>query len=144
MKNTLSKIIATSIFTLTNICATSLGEGKWIPITPAPDANGGVMIAMSDGSILCKSFSGGAPNDVGNIWNKLTPDIHGSYANGTWTSVAPMHDTRLYFSSQLLMDGRLYVAGGEYGSGLYTGEVYNPLTDIWTSTPSPGRVSDAN
>lgn len=144
MKNTLSKIITTSILTLTNICATSLGEGKWIPITPAPDANGGVMIAMSDGSILCKSFSGGDPNDVGNIWNKLTPDIHGSYANGTWTSVAPMHDTRLYFSSQLLMDGRLYVAGGEYGTGLYTGEVYNPLTDIWTSTPSPGRVSDAN
>lgn len=110
----------------------------------APDLSGGGLILLSDGTVLCKSYSGGT-DGLGNIWNKLTPDIHGSYANGTWSSIAPMINTRLYFSSQLLMDGRLYVAGGEYGTGGSAGEVYDPLTNTWTATPSPlGRVSDGN
>ncbi|HNB81222.1 MAG TPA: GEVED domain-containing protein, partial [Chitinophagaceae bacterium] len=67
------------------------------------------------------------------------------YVNGTWSSIAPMISSRTYYSSQLLKDGRLYVCGGEYGSGGSSGEVYNPLTNSWTGTPSPGGfVSDAN
>ncbi|HAO98430.1 MAG TPA: hypothetical protein DCQ83_00100 [Fibrobacteres bacterium] len=55
-----------------------------------------------------------------------------------------MHYTRLDFSSQILKDGRLYVAGGEYGTGKSNGEVYDPLTNLWTNTPLPGNVvSDA-
>jgi|GEM_PF-1115585 hypothetical protein len=109
-----------------------------------PHANGGGMILLSDGTVLCKTFSGGS-DGYGNIYDRLTPDANGSYANGTWSSIAPMINTRLYYSSQVLMDGRLYVAGGEYGTGLAAGEVYNPLTNTWTLTPSPGgNVSDAN
>ena len=120
-----------------------LGTWTLLSNTP-PHANGGGMILLSDGTVLCKTFSGGT-DGYGNIYDKLTPDANGSYANGTWSSIAPMINTRLYYSSQVLMDGRLYVAGGEYGTGLAAGEVYNPLTNTWTLTPSPGgNVSDAN
>jgi len=56
-----------------------------------------------------------------------------------------MNDTRLYYSSQVLMDGRVYVAGGEYGTGGSSAEVYDPLTGEWTSAPFTGIfMSDAN
>ena len=145
MKLPIQYFVTACMITVTGITAQSNAAGTWTPVVAnAPDQSGGGLILLSDGSVLCKSYSGGT-DGLGNIWNKLTPDIHGSYANGTWSSIAPMINTRLYFSSQLLMDGRLYVAGGEYGTGGSAGEVYNPLTNMWTATPSPlGRVSDGN
>src|SRR5215831_9546211 len=111
----------------------------------APDYNGGVMILLSDGTVMAKTFTGGL-DGYGTVWDRLTPDSHGSYANGTWSkTIAPMHNDRLYFSSQVLKDGRVYVAGGEYGTGGYSAEVYNPLTNAWTNAPNPGpHISDAN
>ncbi len=145
MKLPLQHFVSACLLTVAGMTAQSNAVGTWIPVTAnAPDQSGGGFVLLSDGTVLCKSYGGGT-DGIGNVWNKLTPDIHGSYANGTWSSIAPMIDTRLYFSSQLLMDGRVYVAGGEYGTGGSAGEVYNPLTNTWTATPSPlGRVSDAN
>ncbi len=118
--------------------------GFWTPLAnAAPSDAGGVSLVLSDGTVMCKSSAGGG--GIGNVWNKLTPDASGSYANGTWTTIAPMISTRLYFSSQVLKDGRVYVAGGEYGSGLQQAEIYNPLSNVWTAAPSPGvNISDAN
>jgi len=115
---------------------------QWTPLTLAPHASGGGMLLLSDGSVIVKSNSGG---NYGNLYDRLTPNTNGSYANGTWTTIAPMANDRLYYSSQVLMDGRVYVAGGEYGTGTSAGEVYNPLTNLWTNTPNPGStISDAN
>jgi hypothetical protein len=56
-----------------------------------------------------------------------------------------MANSRLYFSTQVLKDGRVYVAGGEYGTGKSLAEMYDPLTNSWTNLPIPGGViSDAN
>ncbi len=122
-------------------------QGTWTKITAAaPDPNFGVMLLLSDGTVMAKS-SAGSTDGYGKIWDRLTPDSHGSYVNGTWskTSIAPMINSRLYFSSQVLQDGRVYVAGGEYGSGNSKAETYDPLTNVWTATPNPGHVfSDAN
>lgn len=123
-----------------------LAQGTWVPVaTPAPHYNRWVMMLLTDGTVICKTSSGGGQ---GNRWDKLTPDASGSYVNGTWSTIAPMIDDRLYFSSQILRDGRVYVAGGEYGAGGDNGEVYDPLTNTWTACPSiitglPG-ISDAN
>jgi hypothetical protein len=77
---------------------------------------------------------------------KLTPDDRGSYINGAWTTLASEPIARLYFASQILPDGRLFVAGGEYsGPGLApnwsnTGEIYDPLTNTWTPiNPYPNQ-----
>ena len=122
-----------------------IAQGTWTAVTaPCPGLSGGVMLVLSDGTVICKSYSGGT-DGIGNTFYKLTPDIHGSYVNGTWSAIAPMINTRLYFSSQVLKDGRVYVAGGEYGTGGSSAETYNPLTNTWTAAPAPGAfVSDAN
>ena len=138
-------VLIAFFFLFINSIKTANAQGIWTPLANlAPDSCGGVMILLSDGSVIAKGYTGG--NDsIGAIWSKLTPDIHGSYVNGTWSSIAPMHDTRLYFSSQVLKDGRVYVAGGEYGTGGSKAEVYNPLTDVWTMAPNQGAgYSDAN
>ena len=122
-------------------------QGTWTPVTQTTlDTAGGVMILLSDGSVLAKTYTGGA-DGYGNVWMRLTPDSGGSYVNGSWAPIAPMQDTRLYFSSQLLKDGRLYVAGGEYGSGKVSGETYDPLTNTWTPViplPPGDTLFDAN
>ncbi len=139
------KPILTFLFVcfITNIVHSQVGT--WTPIANlAPHGSGGGMLLLSDGTVLVKTFSGGT-DSYGTIYDRLTPNSSGSYVNGTWSSIAPMTNTRLYYSSQVLKDGRVYVAGGEYGTGGSAGEVYNPLTNTWTLTGAPGsRLSDAN
>jgi hypothetical protein len=97
------------------------------------------MIQSTDGSILVQSYDGQS-------WMKLTPDDRGSYVNGTWTTLATEPVARLYFASQIMPDGRLFVAGGEYSgpallpSWSNTGEIYDPLSNTWTIiTPYPNQ-----
>ncbi len=120
-----------------------IAQGTWMSVvSSAPHTSGGVMLLLSDGTVLAKTDAGGGN---GFLWDRLTPDIHGSYINGTWSTVASMLDDRLYFSSQVLRDGRVYVCGGEYGSGGTKGEVFDPLANTWTAAPVTGYfVSDAN
>jgi len=120
----------------------SYAQGSWTTVSnTAPYGSGGLMLLLSDGTVMAKSNAGGGS---GTIWMKLTPQ-NGSYVNGTWSQLASMINDRLYFSSQVLKDGRVYVAGGEYGNGGSLAEVYNPLNNTWTATPNPNhRISDAN
>ncbi len=126
-------------------------QGTWTPLANiAPDPNNGVMMLMSDGTVICHTTSGGTTGD-GTIWDKLTPDASGSYINGTWSQTAPMIVDRYAFSSAVLKDGRVYAAGGEYGldgtQNGWHGEVYNPVTNTWNAalgTNSNNVMSDGN
>ncbi|MFO0826817.1 MAG: hypothetical protein U0572_01600 [Phycisphaerales bacterium] len=124
---------------------TSASAGTWLPVAAnAPVANAGVALLLSDGSVMVLGDGAGG-DGVGDVWHKLTPDSHGSYVNGTWSAIAPMPNSREYFSSQVLMDGRVYVSGGEYGSGNAKTEIYDPVTNTWFVAANPnGIVSDAN
>jgi Kelch motif len=117
-------------------------KSGWQKLTnQAPSGPNGVqiMIQSTDGSILVQSYDG-------QNWMKLTPDEKGSYLNGTWTTLASEPVARLYFASQIMPDGRLFVVGGEYsGPALIpdwsnTGEIYDPLSNKWTIiTPYPDQ-----
>ena len=112
--------------------------GSWTTLTNLAPSGGGAMTLLSDGTVLVKNASSGSL-----LYKKLTPDALGSYINGTWSFIWPMFDSRLYYSSQLLKDGRLYVAGGEYGTGV-GGDIY-PVTNTWKLANLPGiTLSDAN
>ncbi len=116
-------------------------QGTWSTLMNlSPRANGGEMMLLTDGTVICKSYSG--IDYVSSYWDRLRPDSLGSYANGTWDTIPPMHDTRWAFSSQILRDGRVYIAGGEYGTGYATSELYNPVLNTWTLTSPPGDSID--
>ena len=76
-------------------------------------------------------------------WSKLTPDINGSYLNGTWSQLAslPAGYSPDDFASSVLADGRLVIVGGEYNFGTFTltnlGAIYNPVANTWTSLAPP-------
>lgn len=119
--------------------------GTWTQVaTNAPHANEGVMLLLTDGTVICHTTQGGGD---GTGWDRLTPDSNGSYVNGTWSTIAQMHNTRLFFSSQVLPSGKVYVAGGEYGNGTSKGEVYDPATNTWTlcgAIPNNWKIYDGN
>src|SRR5207253_10537877 len=65
-------------------------------------------------------------------------------------NLADRTNGRLYYASGILRDGRVMVAGGEYNFGaliwLLAAEIYNPLTNAWTTIPAPAgcaRIGDA-
>ena len=112
-------------------------EGTWTAL--ANVAPGGVetMLLLSDGTVM-------AQNGGGTGWYKLTPDSTGHYVNGTWTTRTAMHYSRLYYSSDVLKDGRLFVAGAEYGNGTTNAEIYDPVGNSWSDVFIPGGIINMN
>src|SRR5215471_11004916 len=84
--------------------------GTWVMLTNGAPAAAGTMILLTDGTVMVQNNSSNFA-----AWMRLVPDIHGSYVNGTWvTNIASMNLARLYFASNVLPDGRVWVLGGEY------------------------------
>src|ERR1035437_3723531 len=118
--------------------------GYWTPLANPAPGGVGVMLLMPDGSVLAASRVTDPtenPRSSGSrLWYRLTPDIHGSYINGTWSNNASMRDTRLWFSGQLLQNGKVFVAGAEYGTGGLTSELYDPIADSWSIINVPAGL----
>lgn len=108
-------------------------QAGWTPLANLPPGGSVInMLLLSDGTVMTES------GDDAQHWFRLTPDAHGSYVNGTWTTTAPMSMLRLYFTTNILQDGRVWLLGGEY-TGPYvdpniapTGEIYDPIKDTWS------------
>ena len=109
--------------------------GTWTQLTNSPPGGPNVMLLLTDGSVMVQAA-------IGTGWYQLQPDSQGSYLNGSWSALPSMHNTRQYFSLQVLKDGRVFVAGGEIGTGGKTAEVYDPVTNTWTLTPPSGQTFD--
>ena len=107
------------------------GVGTWTPLANQAPAYLSTMLLLSDGTVMAVGYN------AGNDWYRLTPDIHGSYVNGTWSTMPNAHDSRGYFQSHVLRDGRVFCSGAEYGSGGSTSEIYNPIHNTWTLTQPP-------
>src|SRR5437879_1315317 len=103
--------------------------GTWSALAHSPPNGVNNALLLSDGTVIC--------GDGGSGWSRLTPDIHGSYVNGTWSTIASTHYKRLFYSSQVLTNGNVYVAGGEYGNGVNHAELYNSLNNTWSDIPQP-------
>ena len=112
--------------------------GTWTALTHTAPSDIGTMLLLSDGTVLAQQ------SGISSGWYRLTPDTNGSYVTGTWSTLASMHSTRLYYSSQVLTNGRVFVAGAEYGTGWDTAEVYDPVSNTWTQVPVPPGLLDTN
>src|ERR1039457_1549377 len=120
--------------------------GSWTSLTHSAPGGVGLMLLMPDGTVLAASRvtdpTENPPTSGSRLWYRLTPDIHGSYINGTWTTNASMRDTRLWCSSAVMPDGRVFVAGAEYGTGSATAEIFDPVHNQWTQLSVPASVLD--
>lgn len=116
--------------------------GTWQPLANQPAFNASTMLLLTDGTVMCQESGGTA-------WWRLTPDEWGDYTNGTWSPLATMIDSRLYYASAVLADGRVFVAGGEYHNGAHVDwnrvEIYDPVADAWQPASTPGwtNIGDA-
>jgi hypothetical protein len=127
-------VVATVLLTL---CGASFAQTLKTLKHQPPD---GVILSfqLTDGTVLVQ---GGSCTD----WWKLTPDITGSYVNGTWTQEAsfPAGYSPYAGSSAVLADGRLIFEGGEYLNcgGTFTltnlGAIYDPVANTWTAVAPP-------
>ena len=108
--------------------------GTWVTVASEPTNHDGIgmMLLLSDGTVMCSHSNA---ND--GLWFKLTPDKYGSYVNGTWSELANATYGRLYYTSAVLTNGTVFVAGGEYGSGKTHIQIYDPVADSWTELFPP-------
>lgn len=118
---------------------------NWTKLSNKPlDANGNpqwvdAMLLLSDGSVMANVFAT-------TQWYRLTPASDGTYKNGTWAAMPNSNCPHGDFASQVLPDGRVFIAGGEApapsgvpgcaqsgqsGTGVDT-ELYDPSTNSWT------------
>jgi hypothetical protein len=101
-----------------------------------PPGGAFLSLQLTDGTVLCQA-------NRSQDWWKLTPDISGSYVNGTWTKLASLQAGYVPddFASAVLADGRVVITGGEYNNGQFTltnlGSVYDPVANTWTPLPAP-------
>src|ERR1019366_4336439 len=94
--------------------------GTWTPLVNQAPEHISNMMLLSDGTVLANGFED-------NTWYKLTPDSKGSYVNGTWSQLASMDYQRLYYQSDVLPSGKIFVSGGEYGNAPNgSTELYDP------------------
>jgi hypothetical protein len=121
-------------------------SGTWTTLNNLPGVSLMNPLLLTDGTVMA------VQSCTGIAW-KLTPDINGSYINGTWTQIAslPAGYTPRFFGSAVLPDGRVIVEGGEYNTGCAAqftnkGAIYDPLFNAWTSVAPPAgwaRIGDA-
>jgi len=128
---------------------TSAG-GTWTNVTPGPKPGGYFNpVLLTDGSVIVRSASNKHSY-------KLTPDINGNYADGTWSKIADLpviggtQYAPLYNASAVLPDGRLIIMGGEYNGASSTevwtnlGAIYDPVANFWRPVTAPAGTSWTN
>lgn len=127
-------LLALSALTLASFC--ELQAQTLTSLThPAPDG-AEIEMQLTDGTVLVQGYQG-------QDWYKLTPDINGSYVNGTWTQVASLESNYdpYAMAEAVLADGRVLIEGGEYNFGSFSftnlGEVYDPVANTWTPLTPP-------
>jgi len=122
------------------VASKTVNSGKWSDVSTAlPFVKGpwGPM-QLTDGTVIIEDFCTSPAQ-----WFKLTPDKKGHYTSGTWNPIAPMPSgySPLFFSQQVLADGRVIINGGEYNNcnadWTTQGALYDPVADGWTSVSPP-------
>ncbi len=117
--------------------------GGWTTLTNNPGTAVQNPLLMTDGTVIAMAACTGQ-------WYKLTPDITGSYLNGTWTTIAKMPSGYgpLFGGSGVLPDGRVIFEGGEYNDAAQSGDcpnavwtslgaIYDPVANAWTNVAPP-------
>ena len=119
------------------LAATTMSPAQTLtPLVHPPPGGANLAFQLTDGTVMCQA-------NREQDWWKLTPDITGSYVNGTWTKLPSLQPGYVPddFASAVLADGRLVITGGEYNNGQFTltnlGAIYDPVANTWTPLAAP-------
>ncbi len=149
------------LLAVTAVTTKAKATGTWTQAPSSATNNGPAfgLWLLTDGTVL-------SHGSALNRWVILTPDKTGSYANGTWKTVASSNFSRGGAQEHVLKDGRFFEAGGEFlyawpahdgvaacasnctnpagGSALFKNtEIYDPQTNTWTVEPdAPYDIGD--
>jgi len=79
-------------------------SASWTKLTNLAPSGAGTMMLLTDGTVMVQQ-------STTQNWMHLTPDAQGSYVNGVWTKnpIAPMGTRRLYYASNLLPNGKVWI-----------------------------------
>jgi len=128
--------------------AQSAQPASWVTLSASgtgPMDGADMMNLLSNGSVLIQDGQNpSGANSTGEFI--LSPQTNtGSFVNGSWSGTGSLNQARVFASSAVLPDGRVFVIGGEYPTFSNTVEIYNPATGIWTlqdSIPTPATSTD--
>ena len=119
------------------LAASSFASAQTVTnLKSAPPTQVVLAFVLTDGTVLAQGTSL-------STWYRLTPDNTGSYVNGTWSTAASLQPGYQpdAFASEVLADGRVVIAGGEYNKGGFEltnlGAIYDPVANTWTPLPAP-------
>lgn len=120
------------------------GSGNWLKLANSAPDSVGFTLLLSDGTVIAANNPTSTVGAIGNDWYRLTPDENGHYVNGTWSRIASMHYSRLFYSSQVLTNGTVWIAGGEHpdDANSATSEIYDPIANTWTLVNPPAALMD--
>ena len=80
--------------------------GVWTPLAhPNPGGGSESALLLTDGTVMVQV----GVDVASKTWKKLTPDSSGNYVNGTWSNMASMGLERLFFASNVLPSGKMFV-----------------------------------
>ncbi len=122
--------------TLFLVWASAAPAQTWTPLAHQPTVATDTALLLTDGTVMMHQYNS-------SNWWRLTPDITGSYVNGTWSQLASMQSgyAPLYFASAVFADGNVIVEGGEYNNlsqdETNQGAYYNTATNKWTVVNPP-------
>jgi hypothetical protein len=132
MLKKLSPIVAVFVLSFTSV---SLAQTLQTLVHQPPNG-ANLPFLLTDGTLMFQGNNSAT-------WSKLTPDINGSYLNGTWSQLASLQSgySPDDFASAVLADGRVVIIGGEYNFGSFTltnlGAIYDPVANAWTPLGHP-------
>ncbi len=112
---------------------------SWKSLSGVPSFTPDTMLLMTDASVLIHDTGG-------KDWYRLRPDGNGRYdtAGATWSGPFPMTNTRQFYASGVLKDGRVFALGGEYsdaGNDTPLGEIFDPQTNAWSPMNKPSSFN---
>jgi hypothetical protein len=149
-------LAATSILALA--CSGIAGAQFWTPLNNQPVTVGGfdgvgAMLQLRDGRILVHHENGTGNLNWGYTdWYYLTPDVFGSYVNGTWSPAGNLDVSYqpLYFSSQTLLKAVNHGKTPDCPNGRQCGQIileggeYNANNAVWTNQGVIGTYAAFN
>jgi N-acetylneuraminic acid mutarotase len=121
---------------LNNLEAYNPATNSWTALAAMPTGRAGMTVGVLNGLL----YVAGGISTTGQGYSPLTTLEVYNPATNTWTTGLPGMPTARGFCSGGVMNGQLYVAGGETNLGLTgvlsTVESYNPSTNSWSTQAS--------